>query len=250
MVQMKLSFVIPAYNEENYIGACLDSIVQQQKDAPCDVEIVVVNNASKDGTAAAVLQYPGVILVDEPHKGIAWARRAGFTRANGDLIAQVDADSRLTPAWIKKVADAFGKNDKLVALSGPYIYYDLPLMERFWVRVFYIPTYLTYLMNHFILHTGSVLIGGNCIVRRSALEKIGGYDTTIEFYGEDTDLARRMNKVGDVVFTFSLPMYTSGRRLAKEGTLTTGLRYSINYLWVILFKRPFTKEHEDIRGEK
>jgi glycosyltransferase involved in cell wall biosynthesis len=248
---MKLSFVIPAYNEEHYIGDCLDSILKQKTGAPCEVEIVVVNNASTDGTATVITRrYPEVKLVNEPQKGLVFARRAGFLAATGDLIAQVDADSRLTPDWIKKVAAAFTKDKELVGLSGPYIYYDLPALKRFWVWVFYIPTYISYLVNHFVLHTGSVLLGGNCIVRRDALKKIGGYDTNIEFYGEDTDLARRMSKVGKVVFTFSLPMYTSGRRLAKEGTFTTGLRYSMNYLWIILFKKPFSKAHEDIRPKE
>jgi glycosyltransferase involved in cell wall biosynthesis len=247
---MKLSFVIPAYNEEHYIGDCLDSILRQKNEAKCEVEVVVVNNASTDGTAAVAGSYPHVKLVNEPHKGIVWARRAGFAASTGDLIAQVDADSRLTPGWIDKVATAFGKDEKLVALSGPYLYYDLSLMKRFWVWVFYVPTYVSYLVNRFVLRTGSVVLGGNCVVRRDALEKIGGYDTSIEFYGEDTDIARRMSKVGKVVFTFRLPMYTSGRRLAKEGTFTTGLRYALNYFWIILFKKPFTKEYADFRPKK
>ena len=247
---MKLSFVIPAYNEEGSIGGCLDSIVQQKNTAPCDVEIIVVNNASTDGTAAAVGKYPDVKLVNEPHKGIVWARRAGLLAATGDLIAQVDADSRLTPGWIGKVSAAFSKDEKLVTLSGPYIYYDLPAIEQFWVWVFYIPTYISYITNRFILHTGSVAIGGNCVIRRRALLAAGGYDTSIEFYGEDTDIARRMSKVGNVMFTFKLPMYTSGRRLAKEGTFTTGIRYSLNYIWIILFKRPYSTGYADIRDEK
>ena len=58
--------------------------------------------------------------------------------------------------------------------------------------------------------------GGNFVVRRDALQKIGGYDTNISFYGEDTDVARRLSKVGHVKFTFDLPALSSGRRLAKE----------------------------------
>jgi hypothetical protein len=79
------------------------------------------------------------------------------------------------------------------------------------------------------------------------MEKIGGYDTTIEFYGEDTDIAKRIFKVGEVKWTFDLPMYTSGRRLRKEGIITMGLKYAINYLWPIIFGRPFTTKYKDIR---
>jgi hypothetical protein len=92
-----------------------------------------------------------------------------------------------------------------------------------------------------------MLQGGNFIVRRDALEKIGGYDVSLSFYGEDTDIARRLNKVGHVKFTFKLPALSSGRRLAKEGGLTTGLRYAINYFWITFFGKPFTKDYIDIR---
>ena len=238
-----LSFVIPAYNEEGYIGDCLDSILKQKGDAPCEIEVIVVNNASTDGTATVVGRYPGVKLVNEPHKGIVWARRAGFNAATGDLIANVDSDSRLTPDWIKKVATAFINDDKLVAFSGPFIYYDLSWWDNFTTRLFY----RAYAVSRFFLRTGSMLQGGNFVVTRQALEKIGGYDTSIEFYGEDTDVARRMNQIGKVIFTFDLPIYTSGRRLAKQGRLSTGFTYAINYLWILIFKKPFTKEYKDFR---
>lgn len=94
-----------------------------------------------------------------------------------------------------------------------------------------------------------MLQGGNYIVKKSALEAIGGYDTSIQFYGEDTDIARRVNKIGKVKFTFGLPMYSSGRRLSGEGAFTIGLRYAMNYFWVILFKRPYSKNNADIRDK-
>ena len=92
-----------------------------------------------------------------------------------------------------------------------------------------------------------MLQGGNFIVRRSALEKIGGYNLEFDFYGEDTDIACRLHKIGEVVFTFNLPMHTSGRRLAKEGIFAAGIRYGINHFWTIFFKKPFTKKFIDIR---
>jgi glycosyltransferase involved in cell wall biosynthesis len=256
---MKLSFVIPAHNEENYIGDCLKSILEQKNElaasAPeelrradaCEVEIIVVDNASTDRTAAAIQKFPEVKLVNEPVKGIVHARRAGFLVSTGDLIANVDSDSRLTPGWIRKVCEGFSGDKKLVALSGPFIYYDLPPKMATPVRIFYYLTFCSYIMNRFILRTGSFLQGGNFVVRRDALQKIGGYDTSIEFYGEDADMARRLYKVGRVKFTFKLPMYSSGRRLAKEGAWTMGARYAVNYFWTIFFKKPYTKTSTDIR---
>jgi hypothetical protein len=105
----------------------------------------------------------------------------------------------------------------------------------------------TYLLNRFVLRSGSLAQGGNFICRREALERIGGFDTSIQFYGEDTDIAQRLYRLGNVKFTFRLPILASGRRLAVEGVLLTGLRYSLNYLWIVLFQRPFTLVSRDIR---
>jgi cellulose synthase/poly-beta-1,6-N-acetylglucosamine synthase-like glycosyltransferase len=92
-----------------------------------------------------------------------------------------------------------------------------------------------------------MLQGGNFIVRRDAMEKIGGFDTRIAFYGEDTDIAKRIFAAGQVKWTFTLPMHTSGRRLRAEGIITMGLRYAINHLWQILFSKTFTTTYRDIR---
>jgi len=247
---MKLSFVVPAHNEENYIGDCLTSILAQKAGAPCDIEVIVVDNASTDRTAEIARQYPGVIIVHEPQKGLVRARGAGFLTSTGDIIANIDADTRLTPGWIAKVVAAFSKDKNLVALSGPFVYYDAPRKVRFFTHVFYWFGFCFYLVNRFVLRVGSMLQGGNFIVRRSALNQIGGidaYDTSISLNGEDADMARRLHKVGKVRFTFSLPAHSSGRRLAKEGGLATALRYGINYVGVIFTGKPFTGNYQDIR---
>lgn len=246
---MKISFAIPAYNEEHYIGDCLKAIIREKATAPCEVEIVVANNASTDRTKEIAESFAkdGVRVVDEPKKGIVHARRAGYTATTGDLIANIDADTRITPGWIEKVYRAFARNPKLVALSGPFIYFDAPMRVRFWTRTFYIIGYVFYFINRFILRVGSMLQGGNFVVRRSAMESIGGYDESLSFYGEDSDVARRLSKAGKVRFTFRLPAYSSSRRLAKEGSFMMGLRYSLNYFWMMYFKRPFTENYIDIR---
>jgi GT2 family glycosyltransferase len=102
-------------------------------------------------------------------------------------------------------------------------------------------------MNKHILRVGAMMQGGNFVVSRAALEKIGGFNVDISFYGEDTDIARRLNAVGDVVFSFELKMYSSARRLKHEGMFTMAARYSLNYFWTTFLKRPFTREHLDIR---
>ena len=244
---MRLSFVVPAYNEEAYLPACLDSILAQTGELGDAVEIIVVNNASTDGTREVALGYPGVRVVDETRKGLTFARQAGFAASSGELIANVDSDSRLTPGWVEKVLKGFASDPKMVALSGPFVYYDLTPQQRVSVRIFYAAAFLVYAVNRWVLRAGSMVQGGNFVLRRDALEKIGGFDTSISFYGEDTDIARRMHQVGDVKFTFGLKMFSSARRLKKEGMLTMAGRYTLNYLWTTFRKKPFTEEYSDIR---
>jgi glycosyltransferase involved in cell wall biosynthesis len=247
---MRLSFVVPAYNEEAYLPACLESILAQTRELGDEVEIIVVNNASTDRTREVALGYAGVLVVDEPRKGLTFARQAGFAASRGELIANVDSDSRLTPGWVDKVLKEFAGDAKLVSLSGPFLYYDLTPQQRVSVQIFYAAAFLVYVMNRYVLRAGSMVQGGNFVLRRVALKKIGGFNTAIAFYGEDTDIARRMNEVGEVKFTFDFRMFSSARRLKQEGMLTIAARYTVNYFWTTFRKRPFTKAYIDIREPK
>ncbi len=244
---MKLSFVIPAYNEAANIGKCLESILREMEGKHDDTELIVVDNASTDETREIAGRYPGVTVVREERKGITFARQAGFATSSGDLIANVDADTMLPHGWLEMVFDEFSKDPRLVCLSGPFIYFDAPRTIRFWTRLFYIAGFAANLLNRFVLRAGSMVQGGNFICRRQALKQVGGFDTSIEFYGEDTDIAQRLHRVGRIKFTFRLPIYASGRRLVAEGVIATGARYALNYFWVIVFGRPFTRISTDIR---
>jgi GT2 family glycosyltransferase len=180
-------------------------------------------------------------------KGLVQARRAGFLRATGRLIANVDADTIVTEGWLNRVLREFDRHPDLVALSGPYIYYDVSRAARFAVRAFYVMGYGFYVLNRFVLRAGSMLQGGNFVVSRTALEQIGGYNPLFTFYGEDTDLARRLNAIGAVKFTFRLPALSSGRRLLEEGLLRIGVRYAMNFVWATFMRRPFTDDWIDVR---
>ena len=89
--------------------------------------------------------------------------------------------------------------------------------------------------------------GGNFILSRSALDAAGGFNPDFRFYGEDTELARRLSKVGAVKFSFALPAFSSGRRFSTEGLFRVGFRYATNYIWTIFFKYPFSPTWLDFR---
>ena len=247
---MRLSFVVPAYNEEAYLAECLESILAQTRTLSIPTEIIVVNNASTDGTVAIAECFQDeVTIVHEPRKGLTHARQAGFNATSGDLIANVDADSRLPQGWVQHVLDEFAARPDMLALSGPLVYFDLTPRQSVLVRVFYSLAYISYALNRFVFRVGSMVQGGNFVVTRRGLQRIGGFNLAISFYGEDTDIARRLNEVGEVRFTFQLKMLSSARRLKKEGIMTMAGRYSLNYLWTTFRERPFTNEHIDIREQ-
>lgn len=236
---MKISLIIPAYNEEKYIGDCLLSIQEYSKNF---FEVIVVNNASTDKTAEIARSFPFVRVVDQPKKGLLWARQKGFEESDGDLLAYIDSDCHIGPSWVEEISNEFEKNNKLVALSGPYRYYDLPLMQRFFANLgWWFSAPLTYRL------VGYMVLGGNFVAKKEAINKIGGFNTGISFYGEDTDLARRLSSQGKVKFKMNHYIHTSGRRLQEEGIIKTFWVYGLNYLWEVLFKKPLTKSHENIR---
>lgn len=247
---MKLAFVIPAYNEEALIGKCLESVVAEIARSGSNAQIIVVNNASTDRTGEIARSFPSVKVVDEPKKGLVNARDAGFAATEGfDLVANIDSDTMVPPGWLDTVYREFSADPKLVCLSGPYVYYDMSLWSRFLVNLFYGLTYLIYVVNRFVLRVGSVVQGGNFIFKREAWKQVGGYDRSIQFFGEDTDVAVRLSKVGGVKWTFALKMKTSGRRLEKEGVFRTAGTYTLNFFWVTFRGKPATKNYTDIRPD-
>ncbi len=248
---MLISFVVPAYNEEALLPATLAAIraeIEREGLAIGEAaEIIVVDNASTDQTGAIARAIPDVRVVEEPRKGLVAARWAGFVASRGALVAHIDADTHLPPGWLARVRAAFATDARLVALSGPYLYRDLsPGVQRV-IGFYYRLAYAVYLVNHFVLRVGAMLQGGNFVVRREAMARLGAANDRFSFYGEDTDLARRLSRLGRVKFTFALPAYSSGRRLAGEGVVTIGLRYSLNFFWATFLKKPFTEEWRDIR---
>ena len=248
---MKISFVIPAYNEEKYIADCLRAVQAEisrfGRERPDVVlEVVVVNNASTDRTRAIIQGFRNVRIVDEFRKGLVRARHAGFVATDGELVANIDADTRVPPGWLSRVFAEFQRNPQLVVLSGPYYYHDLSLPARMLVTVFYFGGYMISQFNR-MFGKGGLIQGGNFVIRRDAWSGVGGFDTSIEFYGEDTDVARRLSQVGKVKWTWKLSMHTTARRLKHEGVVRTGLTYALNFFSTMYGGKPVTQKYTDIR---
>ncbi|MCR8896148.1 glycosyltransferase [Gordonia sp. GONU] len=130
-----LSVAIPAYNEEANLAECLDRLLEQTK--PID-EIIVVDNGSTDRTAEIARAYSArfhsVRLVREAARGIHHARRRGLDCGTSEVLAKVDADTRVPSDWaengIRFFTSGQGHDTDFAALTGPFLMHDAPMMER------------------------------------------------------------------------------------------------------------------------
>src|SRR5581483_3575399 len=168
----------------------------------------------------------------------------------GDILVYIDADTLARKDWFEVLVREFTQDKDLLCLSGPYRYYGMPKQNNIFFRKWYEWWFKIWyaFADFFIKFThGYVVVGGNFAARKQALLDMGGFDTKIEFYGEDTDIARRLNKMGKIKYSQDFWIATSARRFAGEGLIMTGLRYLANYTSVIFLKRPVTSKYKDVR---
>jgi glycosyltransferase involved in cell wall biosynthesis len=107
---MKISVIIPARNEESFIGGCLESIEAAAGNFPGAVEIIVSLNRCTDKTEGIARQH-GAIIVNEDSKNLSRIRNRGVAAATGDVIVTVDADSRMTPNMLKEIGRRLAAGD-------------------------------------------------------------------------------------------------------------------------------------------
>lgn len=125
---MKISIVIPAYNVEQYIGNCLESIFNQKIETDM-LEVIVVNDGSKDGTKDIIKQFasqhPNLIYISQDNQGQSVARNNGLKRATGDYIWYVDSDDATTENSIKTIFSYFEKYPNADFLTFDRIHHNL-----------------------------------------------------------------------------------------------------------------------------
>lgn len=243
---MTISVIVCAYNEAQYLPACLHALLAQTR--PAD-EIVVVDNASSDGTGAVARSIPGVKVVEEPARGLVIARERGRLAASGDVLAYVDADCRPPITWLERVERRFERRPATIAVTGPYRFYDWDLFGRLLIRGYdVVVAPPTHALVHYLLGIGAILYGGNFAVRRPALARIGGFDRSIEFHGEDTNLGRRLTPHGTVDVAGECWVWTSARRYRAMGKRQVFGLYVRNFWSEILRHRPADRTHVDVRA--
>jgi glycosyltransferase involved in cell wall biosynthesis len=240
-----IAAIVCAYNEAAFLSACLHSLLCQTR-APDDV--IVVNNASTDATGTIARAMPAVRVVDEPTKSLVVARKTARRSTDADILAYVDADCRAPLQWLERIERRLARRGEAVAVTGPYRFYDWDLQGRALLRAYdYLVAPPTQLLVQRGLRMGAILYGGNFAVRRTALTRIGGFDTSIEFHGEDTNVARRLARQGQVVLAQECWIWTSARRYRVMGKRKVFGLYVRNFWSELLRHRPADRSHLDVR---
>jgi len=231
MPTMLISVVIPAYNEEGYLGRCLAALAHQTYPADC-FEVIVVDNGSTDATVEIARRYGAQVIV-EPRKGVARARQAGFAAAQWEVIASTDADTVVSSFWVARIAAHFRTAPALGAVYGPVHWSDCRLAEQLALR--YPVTWLLWASNHV---RRSLWWGSNFALRRQVFWEAGGFPVQWgEGSGEDTDLSLRVSRIAPVRFDPDLVVYASPRR-AREGWPNLGRRLVVNSINRFVLRRP------------
>jgi glycosyltransferase involved in cell wall biosynthesis len=232
---MKISVVMPTYNEEKYIKKCLDSLKDQDYK---NYELIVVLNNCTDNTGSIVKKYKGIRIVEEKKKGVTYARQKGTLLATGEVIASVDADSFYPKNWLSQIACNF-KKDNILGLYGPVYLESDSLFLRFMARYVYT---LFLRISSFLGKDNAA--GINFAFRKDLYDKVNGYTLNLRS-AEDIDLANKIGKFGKIKFDRELVVFTSDRKF--KGRFFKSLFYhSKNYIRMFLLKKK-PKEMIDIR---
>jgi len=195
---VKLSIVVPAYNEERLLGGTLDSIQRAVEILSCPYEIIVCDNNSTDRTGE-IARAHGAKVVFEPVNQIARARNAGAAAASGDWLVFIDADSSPSKELLAEMRKAMDSNGIVGGGATVDLNNSRPDIKA-WVGLW-----------NAMSRTLSWAAGSFIFCRADAFRRIGGFST--EFYaGEEIDLSRRMKKLGRFVILHRHPLRTSDRK--------------------------------------
>lgn len=229
---MKLSIVIPAYNEELLLPACLKSL-KRQSFPKNQYEIIVVNNQSTDKTPKIAKAF-NTKLVYEPRRGVTYARQTGINFASGEIIVGIDADCQVPPDFLEKIASQF-ENKNLAGLCGSVYLEDAPLIVK-------VITYILTNSAHYstkILCKTPICWAANFSFRKSRFQRVGGYDLNLPlvmagFNAQGSDqykmVERLSNKNNNVLFDKRLLIKTSGRRFKNRLFYWFFIEYLLGYV--------------------
>jgi glycosyltransferase involved in cell wall biosynthesis len=188
-----VTFVVPTYNEQEHIVACLQSIRNLELPPSVDkVEMVVVDNLSTDATAERA-RAQGAIVVAIPPQTISKSRNVGAATGSGDWLAFIDADCELHPRWLFYGVEHL--SSPTVVAMGSRI--AKPPPSATWVEEAIYE--LAEDNGEEPWRTVDWMTTRNLLVKRAAFQTIGGFAEELHTC-EDTDLGYRLGRLGDQIF--------------------------------------------------
>jgi glycosyltransferase involved in cell wall biosynthesis len=238
---MKISVMIIAHNEEKYIRKCLRSVTSQTRKPD---EIVLISHNCTDKTESIANEFPSVRTVPYSGEvGIISARIKGFEEVAGDIILCTDGDSFVLKNWVEKMVEPFEKNQGVVGVGSPVIYYGV-LPKLLLNIISFLGSYIFDILvpMNWRKRMVSYFWGPSMAVRRDAYVKIGGLSKFSEFKKsnnlimspDDTYLSILLSNIGKVYITYRTMVFAR----SKENNYLKSLKITRNHLidGNILFK--------------
>ena len=176
----KVSIIVPVHNERERLPGCLASILT---DLPGDAEVVVVDDASTDGSAEAASPFNVKVITLRRQRGPSAARNAGAAATSGELLAFVDADVTLRPGAIRALMDQMEAEPELLGCNGIFaLNSPAPGLVSAFVNS---SIHFQHLSHGARVSTAFTSL---CMLRRSAYEQMGGWDERHESrYADDVN---------------------------------------------------------------
>ena len=240
---MKITFIIPTYNEEKAIEKTLTCLTRGLN---FPSEIIVSDDKSTDNTVLIARKYTDNVLVPkEKHKTIAANRNAGAKIAKGEYLVFLDCDCTINDynLFFTSAIKRFENDSNLVGLTGKLAV--VPELETFPDKVIYsIFNFIHYVKNN-ILRIGESS-GKFQMIRKSAFERVNGFREDL-VTREDGDMFNRLSKVGRTFYDSNLVIFFSGRRAHQLGWPKLLFVWVINSIWFAIFDKAYSKEWSQIR---
>lgn len=231
----KISVIIPALNEENYIRHAMDGLSAQTFR---NFETIVVDGGSKDNTIKLAKKHAKIIIQRKP--GAAAARNRGAEAARGKLLLFLDADTRPSPGLLETYWKVF-RDHSVVAATGPV----LPLEKaKATITAGYFFVSMVFVKASILL-SRPCIVGSNFAVRKNSFIKAKGFNPKMITY-EDWDLSLRLRKKGKIKFVDNAEVKTSVRRINAWGVFGFFAFYVNNMARYTFLKRP-RDEYRQIR---
>lgn len=194
----KVSIIIPCFNEEKNIKACLDSVFNLKYSRQL-FEVIVVDNGSTDNTRDVANQYE-ITLIRDDQKSVAGLRNLGAKYAHGNILAFIDADCMVSETWLMRAQQYFNEMEVVLWGAPPVIPKNATWVQQTWFLV---------RQKKDEIEEVEWLESMNMFVRKDLFTEIKGFNENLET-AEDVDFSYRISKKGKIISDMSINVVHTG----------------------------------------